>query len=443
MADQNLQLTDGDKIGVIGGGPAGSFFSIFVLDMAFRLGMDIHVDIYEPRDYTIPGPTACNMCGGIISESLVQNLATEGIILPPTVVRRGIDSYMMHMDAGDVRIDTPLNEKRIAAVYRGPGPRDIKEIKWGSFDGHLQSLALEKGASVLQKRVNQVQWIDGKPQVTVRGDPPQAYDLLVFATGVNSKTMRLIKGLDLPYKPPKTTKTYIREYFLGEEKIAENLGNSMHVFLLDIPRLDFAAIIPKGDYVTVCMLGEEIDKELVDSFMSAPEVQLVFPPDWRMDEVSCFCSPRISMDGAFQPFSDRIVFIGDIGVTRLYKDGIGAAYRTSKAAATTAVFQGISKEDFQQYYWPTCQTIENDNRIGKIIFLVTHLIQKLRFARRAVLRMTAREQNTEGAQPRMSTVLWDTFSGSAPYGDIFLRTLHPAFLGRLFGDLAVSIFKIK
>jgi len=443
MADQNLQLTDGDKIGVIGGGPAGSFFSIFVLDMAFRLGMDIHVDIYEPRDFTIPGPTACNMCGGIISESLVQNLATEGIILPPTVVQRGIDSYMMHMDTGDVRINTPLNEKRIAAVYRGSGPRDIKEIKWGSFDGHLQSLAMEKGANVLQKRVNQVEWIDGKPQVNVRGDPLQAYDLLVFATGVNSKTMRLIKDLDLSYKPPKTTKTYIREYFLGEEKIAKNLGTSMHVFLLDIPRLDFAAIIPKGDYATVCMLGEEIDKELVDSFMSAPEVQQVFPPDWRMDEVSCFCAPRISMDSAFQPFSDRIVFIGDIGVTRLYKDGIGAAYRTSKAAATTAVFQGISKEDFQQYYWPTCQTIENDNRIGKIIFLVTHLIQKLRFARRAVLRMTAREQNTEGAQPRMSMVLWDTFTGSAPYRDIFLRTLHPAFLGRLFGDLAVSIFKVK
>ena len=135
MVEQDHQLDDGSRVGVIGGGPAGSFFSIFLLDIAERMGMDIQVDIYEPRDYTRPGPVGCNMCGGIISESLVQNLASEGINLPPTVVQRGIDSYMLHMDVGSVHIDTPLQEKRIAAVYRGPGPRDIKEIKWGSFDG--------------------------------------------------------------------------------------------------------------------------------------------------------------------------------------------------------------------------------------------------------------------------------------------------------------------
>jgi flavin-dependent dehydrogenase len=152
MEAQVLQLDDGSRVGVIGGGPAGSFFSIFILDMASRVGMDLQVDIYEPRDFSLPGPMGCNMCGGIISESLVQMLATEGIILPNTVVQRGIDSYMLHMDVGSVRIQTPLQEKRIGAVYRGPGPRDIKEIKWGSFDGHLQSLAIKKGANIIRKR---------------------------------------------------------------------------------------------------------------------------------------------------------------------------------------------------------------------------------------------------------------------------------------------------
>ena len=35
-----------------------------------------------------------------------------------------------------------------------------------------------------------------------------------------------------------------------------------------------------------------------------------------------------------------------------------------------------------------------------------------------------------GGQRRMSVVLWDSFTGSAHYRDIFLRTLHPGFLGR-------------
>ncbi|UCF59777.1 MAG: hypothetical protein JSV37_08400, partial [Anaerolineaceae bacterium] len=112
-------------------------------------------------------------------------------------------------------------------------------------------------------------------------------------------------------------------------------------------------------------------------------------------------------------------------------------------AATTAVFQGVSAQDFQQYYWPACRSIETDNRIGKVIFLVTRLIQKLRFARRAVLRMTSDEQQKEGPQRRMSTVLWDMFTGSAPYRDIFIRTLQPVFWIRLFSNIAKSIFSGK
>jgi hypothetical protein len=134
-----------------------------------------------------------------------------------------------------------------------------------------------------------------------------------------------------------------------------------------------------------------------------------------------------------------VVFIGDCGVSRLYKDGIGAGYRAAKAAATTAIFEGISEDDFKRLYDPACNRMENDNQIGTVIFAVTHMIQRIRFSRRAVLRMAAREQRRKGDKPLMSSVLWDTFTGSAPYRDIFLRTLHPAFWSRLVWDMAASI----
>jgi len=78
-----MELKDGSRIGVIGGGPAGFLVSYFLLEMAERIGLKLELDIYEPRDYSRSGPAGCNMCGGIISESLVQLLATEGINLPP------------------------------------------------------------------------------------------------------------------------------------------------------------------------------------------------------------------------------------------------------------------------------------------------------------------------------------------------------------------------
>jgi flavin-dependent dehydrogenase len=439
MEERDLQLHDGSRVAIIGGGPAGSFFSFFLLDMANRIDLDIHVDIYEPRDFSRAGPIGCNMCGGIISESLVQMLATEGIILPPTVVQRGIDSYMLHMDVGSVRIKTPVQEKRIAAISRGPGPRDLKEVKWRSFDGYLQKLATEKGAHVVNKRVREIAWVDGRPRLKSGNEFSDAYDLLVFAVGVNSSLKMLLQNSGFEYECPQTTKTFIQEYYIGEETIADLLGSSMHVFLLDIPRLEFAAIIPKGDYVTVCLLGDEVDKALVQAFLNSPEVKACFPEDWRPEAKSCNCSPRISTAGAKGIYGDRFVFVGDCGVTRLYKDGIGAAYRTAKAAATMAVLQGISTEDFAEHYQSACRRIETDNLIGKFVFYVTRQIQRRRFTRRALLRMVTKEQMGDLSERRMSLVLWDTFTGSAPYREILLQTLSPQFIYRLCGDLAISL----
>ncbi|NIN71300.1 MAG: hypothetical protein GTO46_05045 [Gemmatimonadetes bacterium] len=436
-----LKLEDSSRVAVIGGGPAGSFFSYFVLDMAETVDVDVQVDLYEPRDYTQPGPAGCNNCGGIVSESLVQLLATEGINLPDTVVQRGLDSYVLHTAEDlEVHIGTPLQEKRIAAVHRGAGPRDLKEAKWRSFDGYLQELAAGKGANVVRKRVATVSRQDGQLVVTTRDAASGAYDLVVVAVGVNTTALKMFRDLELRYKPPKTSKTYICEFLLGQESVAEHLGNSMHIFLLDLPRLKFSAMIPKGDYVTLCLLGDDIDGPLVQSFLGSPQVNRCLPSDWEKPKDFCHCSPRINVHAAVEPFADRIVFIGDSGVTRLYKDGIGAAYRTAKAAARTAIFRGISAEDFRRHYWPTCRRLHHDNTLGHLIFLVTRVIQKVGLTRRGLVRMVRCEQRKDSARPRMSMVLWDMFTGSAPYKDIFRRTLGPAFLARFLWNSVVAGF---
>lgn len=430
-----LKLEDGSRVAVIGGGPAGSFFSYFLLDMAERVDMELLVDIYEPRDFSLPAPHGCNYCAGVISESLVQNLAAEGINLPPTVVQRAVDSYVMHTDMGILRIETPSREKRIAALFRSAGPRGIQNPEWEGFDAHLLTIAEKKGARVIRARVTDVGRDDGRLVVQARNASPQNYDLLTIATGVNSQAIKVFEDEGIKVSHPQTTKTAIREYFLGADTIEKYLGNSLHVFLLDIPRLDFAVLVPKGDYVTVCLLGSDIDDNLLQTFLNAPPVKTCFPDGWNFDQPACKCFPRMNIRGAVRPFTDRMVFIGDSGETRLYKDGIGAAYRAAKAAAATAIFEGVSVKDFNKYYWPVCRAMRIDNQFGRIIFAVTHIIQRIRFLRMAVLQMADREQ-TMGIPPRMSGVLWDTFTGSAPYKEIFLRTLHPAFLSRVIGDLS-------
>lgn len=433
-----LQLHDGCRVGVVGGGPAGSFFSYFLLQMAETLGVDITLDLYEPRDFSQSGPAGCNMCGGIVSESLVQALATEGILLGPGVVQRTIDSYFLHMDVGDVGIVTPRQEKRIASVHRGGGPRGSTGMHIGGLDGHLLQLAITEGAHCIRNRVESIRFENGLPHLKPHNGAEAPYDLVVGAVGVNSSALKLFENSSIHYHPPEVSRTYICEFCFTRDVIRRELGYSMHVFLLNIPGLDFAALIPKGDYVTLCMLGHNLDNELIRKFVNSREVRQCLPPNWQPPADLCHCSPKIAVSSAQPLFADRALFIGDCGVTRLYKDGIGAAYRTAKAAARTVAFHGFSANDFEQHYLPICKKISTDNAIGRFVFAVTRQIQKHRFARRGLWRMVSKEQKVAGSQPRMSTVLWDTFTGSAPYSSVLLRTMHPLFITRFGWELTVG-----
>lgn len=436
-----LALDNGSRVAVIGGGPAGSFFSYFLLQLARRVDVDIQLDIYESRDFSVPGPTGCNMCAGVISESLVQALAIEGINLPPTIVQRGIDSYVLHTETGSAKIYTPLHEMRIATVYRGSGPRGVPEVKWESFDGHLLKLAVADGANLVRDRVSDISWNTEMPQVHVKGKAPQSYDLLVGAVGVNSPSLSLFEKLGIRYQRPKVRRHFLTELGSEDESVSSQLGSSMHVFLLNLPSLEFGALIPKGDYVTICLIGTDIERKVVDSFLQHPTVRECLRGSWAPGPGACQCSPRASIGDALHPFADRVVLIGDCGVTRLNKDGIGAAYRTAKAATKTAIFEGTSAEDFRKHYWPVCRAISHDNWFGKVIYAVLALIRKMQYPTRGVLRMAKKEQLKGGKERRMSMVLWDMFTGSASYRNVFFRTLHPYFLARFTMETIISIFR--
>lgn len=439
-------LKDGSTIAVVGGGPSGSMFAYFLLETAARAGIHLIVDIYEPRDFTAVGPAGCNMCGGIVSESLVEILATEGIVLPPQVVQRGIDSYVLHTDAGDVRIDTPTEEKRIAVVHRGAGPEGApgcQENEWNSFDDYLLTLAVGRGALLNRQRVKSIRFQDGRPQIEHPESGWQTYDLLTIATGINAGLNKMIPAVDDSIIPPDTVRTAIREFFVGKESIGRLFGSSMHMFLLNIPRLEFGAIIPKGEYASICLLGQDINEELVSTFLESQVVKRVMPSAEETAKFSCRCMPRMAVSASSRPYANRVVFIGDAGATRLYKDGIGSAYKTAKSAAMTAVLHDVSADAFQKFYEPVCKSLNSDNQYGKLMFLFTSGIRRSKFSQRFVLKQVQIEQAFEGSRRHMSMVLWDIFTGSASYKDIFFRALRPAFIFGLLRSVLMVIFTRK
>ncbi len=424
-----IALEDGSRIGVVGGGPAGSFFSYFLLQFAERIKLEIAIDIYECKKFVSYGPASCNLCAGVISESLIQALSVEGIELPPDVVQRGINSFQLHTSSDTTTMYAPFHEMRIATVYRGGGPRGAREVYWNSFDNYLLQLAKSRGANLISEKVIGLTWSEDKPQMHISGDK-QVYDLIVGAFGVNSSTGELFEKLGFGYQRPKARKTYICELDLGSDLVINNLGTSMHAYLLNLPQMEFGALVPKGNYATLCLIGGHIDPAFLDYFKQHQTVINLITNGTNVASATCHCAPLASFGAAKQPYGDRIVLIGDCGISRLNKDGIGSAYRTAKAAAATAVFSGISAHDFQKRFWPTCKSIRRDNQFGRLLYTILRIIKKLDFLTRGVMRMTKIEQGKMSNQRHMSMILWDMFTGSAPYRDVFWRSLHPYFIGR-------------
>ncbi len=446
--NSNLELKDGARIAVLGGGPAGSFFSIFALKLANQIGKDIDLTIYEQKSFLNEGPSSCNMCAGVVSESLVQLLAIEGIILRPPILQRAIDTYCFQTISGDVLLHSISNQSGIATVYRGGGPvckstsekNEKPDSGKISFDDFLIDCAKKEGANVENIRVDKVKLNNEKPEIFSKGEKLFDADLVVGACGINANAVKMFEKLGIGYTSPSVIKAFQSEIHIGERNVSTLFGNAIHIFLINQPDVKFSAITPKGSYVTISMLGKNITKQTVVDFLNNPLVKNKFPDSWRTPDAFCRCVPMINVGAARHPFANRIVMIGDASSARLYKDGIGSAYLTAKAAANTAILYGVSRAAFYKHYYPTCKKINRDNFFGKLMFTLTNTINKTPIIREALLTVLRSEQKQPESDHKCSTVLWDMFTGNERYTDIFIRAFNPRLLLRFLINIFNVIF---
>jgi len=79
---EKFKLKDGSRVAVIGGGPSGTFFSYFLLDMAARIDLKLHVDIFDSRDFKLDGPRDA-ICVEESSQSLWPDPSDRRYCPPP------------------------------------------------------------------------------------------------------------------------------------------------------------------------------------------------------------------------------------------------------------------------------------------------------------------------------------------------------------------------
>jgi flavin-dependent dehydrogenase len=412
----SLALRDGSRVCIVGGGPAGSLAALHLLRFAAEAGRSLEVQIFEPRDFTRRGPAGCNGCAGILSSWLLAGLDDLGIRLPPEVIRSYIRAYEVHLGGEILPVAAPNPEKEILSVYRGGGPRLGEADGGASFDHYLLSQACRRGARHRAVRVRRITW-EGRPQVHA-GSEVVAADLVVLATGVNARP-----PLDpsFGYRPPRSAT-------MAQDEVARPAdwpNDVVRAYFREPRGLLFGALIPKGEFLNISLLGRGLTADAVRDFLDVHGLGPVFPAGERS---LCGCTPRIVIRPTRTCYGDRWVAVGDAAVTRLYKDGIGSAFVTSRAAMETAVRHGVGRRDFRHLYAPVCRDIARDNIAGWWLFeFWSRALTNSRVMRgwAEALRREAEEKRRPLTQTR---ILWGMLTGDERYRTLLRLLLSPAAL---------------
>ena len=125
-------------------------------------------------------------------------------------------------------------------------------------------------------------------------------DLVVGAFGLNTGMLEKIKRLGFGYIPPRTVRACQAEIYIGNNNGSNYLDNKIRVFSLGIKAITYASFTPRGDYITVTLVGKtDLNKAHLVEFLNHPVVRRTFPEEgWKMPKNYCICFPKVQITQA-------------------------------------------------------------------------------------------------------------------------------------------------
>lgn len=426
MRRKKIPLQPGDRVAIIGGGPAGSLFAIQLLREARRLRLPLEAAIFDSKSFLHTGGKGCNMCAGAVGEGFLHRLKELGIPLDPAVIQQEVTGYSLS-GPGLSAFVKGEHDQKIATVFRGAGPGHCPDVlPPGSFDHFLLRRAQEEGAHVFNWRIDRLEFGLGSEKLCRLCGKSQGQEytaaLVVGAFGVNSAIHR---AFTFGYRPPRTWHACQAEIYLPRCPPRRRYSRLIHVFLSGNPQLKLVAFTPKGPYLTATGIGKHVKiADLSREIGGNLAIRCSLPRRW---EIVCHCHPQVPVTTGRRPYDDRVVIVGDACISRYLKNGIESAYWTSRYAVEAVLHYGVGRSALRRRYFHRClSTFAVDNLCGKVFFQIYHFISRRPLLARGFIQAVRREQHLEAGRPRpVSGVLWHLFTGDSPYRKIILLALSP------------------
>jgi flavin-dependent dehydrogenase len=395
-------LRDGGRVVVIGGGPGGASAALALKRGARSQGQSIQVTIVEGKKFF--GEQHHNQCVGVLSPPIIQLIEQDlGVPFPSWLIQGEIAGYVLHSRRRQLRLE---GEAHPSVVLRRV-----------QFDAYLLEAACERGAELVSARATGIEFHDTKVVVYTENKPLEA-DVIIGAFGLDEGTAVLFHR-NVGYKPPPALGAIVTKVHHSCQTLSEPCS-WIHAFLPPSSKIEFSAITPKENHLTLNIAGKKVDSEMMRLFLNNPAVQNVMSDL----DAGCFdCLNDLNFyRGAFpcglaKNFAgDRFVMVGDAaGLVRAFKGkGVTSAVQTGIRAADTILNTGISRLAFESYHQAN-RDITSDMLYGKVTRWLT--IAASRMGMMDII-LDAAERNVQ-----LRTALFEAVSAHQSYRAVLSKTL--------------------
>ena len=394
-----MLINDGDTVCVVGGGPGGSACAMVLLQEARQLGRKIRVVLIEHKKFS--ENRHYNQCIGVLSPPFEDILKNElDLTLPENLVLNDMEGYCLHSDL--LSLDLIGEESgRSVSVTRS------------KFDAFMLEEAQKAGAQVVHNRVTSIEVNHDGVLVYSEGDNFKCA-VVVGAFGLDDGTCRIFEQ-GTPYCQPDFLNTVITRLYPGEEFI-QSMGSTIHAFLLSHPGLEFGAVTPKGEHISINIAGRKVSSHIMMEFLRSVPVQRFLPPHKRREKPLNYFKGKFPIAPARNLFGDRYVTIGDAaGLMRPFKGkGINSAINTGIYSARSIMRHGVSKQAFAENFYQDCSVLTEDLPFGRGVRILTNLATRFKFMDHMIA--------VAAERPDFMKAMFGSVSGHDPYKKIIMET---------------------
>jgi len=406
---------DGGKVVIIGGGPGGTACALALLKFARQKAIDIDITIIEGKEFT--EKRHHNQCVGVLSPPLPSLLEdTLGIPFPNNICIGEIKQYLLYNGGEKIQ----LNDE-------GEPSRAVRRVL---FDAYMLEQVSARGIRIHPARAVDLEFHTDNVIIYTENTSIKA-DVVVGAFGMDEGSAAMFARTTV-YHPPQGLDSVVVNYPISERE-QEQLAGCIHAFLPANPRIEFGAITPKCDHLTINIAGRTVDTPLMRSFLEMTEVRKILPARDYQDDLRegkiVFYKGRFPRSLARGFYGDRYVMVGDAsGLVRAFKGkGATTAIQTGIRAADTIINHGISRGAFQYHYRSANWDIIQDLPYGRFMRQVTLAMSN--FGLMGIVLRAARKSSP------LRSALFGAVSGHTPYRVVLSQILRPNVAWAVLGAI--------